>query len=182
MALGDSLTAGWMEPKGYVDILEELLKAKYPRAKIKIINCGIPGDTASGGLHRFNSQVLPHSPDLLIIQFGLNDAYMGFSPTEFADKINRIIAESQQHTQTEIIVISSTHMTPEFDPDQLMEKFYNTLKTSAQQYGCTFVPLHKQWKDTIANGTNPFELVQPDGVHPTMKGYHLMAETIFDFF
>ena len=51
-ALGDSLTYGWMTEHGYLDYLKSMLNKKFPGSRFKIINRGIPGDTAKDGLRR----------------------------------------------------------------------------------------------------------------------------------
>ena len=43
---------------------------------IEIINSGVSGNTTEDALHRFNEDVLDHEPDLVIIQFGINDSYV----------------------------------------------------------------------------------------------------------
>jgi lysophospholipase L1-like esterase len=63
VALGDSLTYGWQEDRGYLDCLEEVLMQRYPRAAPRILNKGVPGDTAAEGLRRVGRDVRPHDPD-----------------------------------------------------------------------------------------------------------------------
>ena len=46
VAIGDSLTYGWMVRKGYLDFLQGMLTEKYPKNGFRLINKGIPGDTA----------------------------------------------------------------------------------------------------------------------------------------
>ena len=64
VALGDSLTAGWMVCKGYIDFLREELTQTYPQAKLKVINDGLSGDTTNYCRYRLRSNILdlhPHS-------------------------------------------------------------------------------------------------------------------------
>ena len=82
VALGDSLTSGWMVRKGYLEYLTEMIEQAYPSARLTIINRGIPGDTADNGRVRVYSDVIAHKPDLVFIQFALNDAVMGYSPQQ----------------------------------------------------------------------------------------------------
>src|SRR3990172_12452360 len=79
VALGDSLTHGWLVRKGYLDFMSEMIKSRYPHRTVKIINRGVPGDTAEGGLARLEHDVIDLNPDLVFIQFGLNDAFSGIS-------------------------------------------------------------------------------------------------------
>ncbi len=94
-ALGDSLTYGWMVEKGYIDFLQDMLQAKYPAATIQFINRGIPGDTAEGGLRRLKEQVIDAHPDLVFVQFALNDAFIGCPLAEYEKNIALIIDRLQ---------------------------------------------------------------------------------------
>ena len=86
--LGDSVTQGCFEcyinEKGLVDTvfepesgysarLRQILSRLYPRAQINVVNAGISGDNAKGGLERMARDVLAFSPDLTVVSFGLND-------------------------------------------------------------------------------------------------------------
>ena len=42
VAIGDSLTYGWMVSKGYLDFLKEMLSEAYPGSSFKLINKGFP--------------------------------------------------------------------------------------------------------------------------------------------
>ena len=61
-ALGDSLTYGWMTERGYLDYLKTMFDTKYPDSSYKILNRGIPGDTAEDGLRRVDKDILRFTP------------------------------------------------------------------------------------------------------------------------
>lgn len=62
VAIGDSLTYGWMAEKGYLDFLGDMLLSKYRKAVLRIVNRGIPGDTAQGGLSASSTMLSPNTP------------------------------------------------------------------------------------------------------------------------
>ena len=77
VALGDSIVAGW--PHG-LDLawparLAERLKAAYPDVQWRVINAGVPGETAPKGYARFEHDIAAAGPQLVLIAFGLNDCY-----------------------------------------------------------------------------------------------------------
>jgi acyl-CoA thioesterase-1 len=78
VAFGDSLTSGWLVP--HRDAWPAQLQARM-RAKgydVTVKNAGIPGDTASNALRRFDQAVAPGT-DICIVEFGLNDRRRGAS-------------------------------------------------------------------------------------------------------
>ena len=181
-ALGDSLTQGWMVSKGYVDYIYEMLSEKYSESKIKIINRGIPGDTSSNGLFRVQRDVLIHEPDLVIVQFALNDAFMGMSSGSFKKTISQIIERIQLDTTSEILLITSVPILFNKNEDKMAEDFYHVLAEISKEKKVEFVQVHKYWKNKVKEGLDSRLLYQADGVHPTVQGYKIMAEAIMEAF
>ncbi|HDP81099.1 MAG TPA: hypothetical protein ENN21_09700 [Spirochaetes bacterium] len=180
-ALGDSLTQGWMVRRGYLDFLEELIREKYPAARFSILNRGIPGDTAHGGLVRVRYDVIEQNPDLVFIQFALNDAFTGYTPKEFGNSISEIIEEIASSSDAEIVLITSVCLGNSRE-DSYVNQYYGQLEKTATEKRLPLVKVHKYWKRKIAEGVEFRKLVQADMVHPTVLGYQLMAEAIMQIF
>ncbi len=67
--LGDSITHG-----GYYIYNVELFQAlRYPGSKVVILNAGISGDNAGGGVKRLDYDVIARNPDRIFVMFGMND-------------------------------------------------------------------------------------------------------------
>jgi acyl-CoA thioesterase-1 len=179
-ALGDSLTYGWMVEKGYLDFLKEMLLSKFSGCVLKIINRGIPGDTADGGLRRLQKHIISVNPDLTLVQFALNDAYSGYPLDEFENNITAIIEGTKNHTSSEIILTTSSSL--EGVEQKFTYRYYDCLKNIAEKENVPIALVHEYWEKKISEGM-PFSLlVQEDRVHPTVEGYRLMAEAIMQLF
>ncbi len=59
-----------------------MLQQNYPEARIELINSGTSGDTCADGL-ALMGLVGPHEPDLVTINFGINDCVMCLGLDEF---------------------------------------------------------------------------------------------------
>ena len=81
--LGDEIT---MEGK-YTYYIEEWVKAYQPELRVQFFNAGMNGDTADNGLARFSASVLSHSPQVVVICYGMNDAKV-FSPNAPVDPVS----------------------------------------------------------------------------------------------
>jgi len=177
VALGDSLTYGWMVKKGYLDFLAAMIQGKYPAAKVDIYNRGIPGDTADGGLRRLRDHVLAMQPDIVSVQFALNDVFVGYEPGQFERNMTAIVRRLKEETSGDILLMTSVALA---DPREnaRAEIFYGVISDLAarEQLPCALV--HAYWQQRIAAGSRWDELVQSDGVHPTEEGYRTMAEAI----
>jgi lysophospholipase L1-like esterase len=78
VALGDSTTAvdDWsgQDVAVYPELLPEALAAFGVRARV--VNAGIGGTTTRDALERLDRDVGTYSPDLVVIQFGINDSWI----------------------------------------------------------------------------------------------------------
>jgi acyl-CoA thioesterase-1 len=181
VALGDSLTQGWMVSKGYVDFLKEMLHAKFPQSRFLLVNSGIPGDTADSGLYRMKWDVLHHNPDCVFIQYAINDAFSGFTEQQFKRSIKGIIDTVRENGDADIVLITSVYI-GDNDDNRRVEGYYHQLEILGKDYRIPVVLTHEYWKKKIREGTFFGSLVQYDGVHPTEEGYRLMAEAIMSIF
>jgi len=175
--LGDSLTEGWMVRKGYTEFLVEFIAEEYKKSNVNFINRGIPGDTAEGGLYRLRGDVLDRDPGLVLVQFGLNDAYMGYPVGRYRSNISAIAENIINDTEAEIILLTSSLI---FDPDEnaMAEEYYSAMAEVAVEKKITLCRAHDYWRTKISSGTPHSSLVQSDGVHPTVEGYRLIAEAL----
>jgi acyl-CoA thioesterase I len=180
-ALGDSLTYGWMTERGFLDYLKVMLNKKYPDTSFKILNRGIPGDTARDGLRRLDSDIIRFRPDLVMIQFALNDAYTDYTPQNFRENINVIISKLKEKTSSELALLTSVAL---LNPHEniMAEKYYAQIYELGSKYSIPVASVHEHWKKRISEGVIHSTLVQSDGIHPTEKGYLLMAEAVFELF
>src|SRR4051812_36132433 len=78
---GDSLTAlaGQGQPKkhvtkGYVRIVQEKLREKYPEKKIEVSWVATGGHTVPDLLKRVDRDVIAKKPTIVVVQIGCNDA------------------------------------------------------------------------------------------------------------
>lgn len=75
---GDSITAQRL----YTRFVEDIVLTRYPQMHITFWNAGVPGDTVKGGYTgdaatRLRRDVFPHSPTVVTVLLGINDAGWG---------------------------------------------------------------------------------------------------------
>lgn len=181
-AIGDSLTAGWMVRKGYIEYFREMIVARYPLCILKIINRGSPGDTADNGLYRLKLDITRHKPDCVFIQYAINDASLGFTSDQFRGYIEGMIKQTREESDSDILLITSSYIGDNQD-NGYIEEFYRQLEILGKEYELPVALVHKYWKQKIDEGEADYlSLVQYDMVHPTELGYRLMAEAIMQLF
>ena len=77
LIVGDSLSAeyGLKRGTGWVPLLEKQLAAEKKTAKV--VNASISGETTSGGRSRLATLLKTHTPSVVVIELGGNDALRG---------------------------------------------------------------------------------------------------------
>ncbi len=80
LARGDSVRIAYLggsitNAPGWRTMTAEWFQEQYPEAKIEGINAGISGTGSPLGVFRLERDVLQHNPDLLFVEFAVNDGY-----------------------------------------------------------------------------------------------------------
>jgi acyl-CoA thioesterase-1 len=172
LGLGDSLTFGYMVPRGYLHILRDLLVARAPKAPPIIDNQGSCGDTAAGGRARLRHLLGDGGPDLALIQFGINDAFGGVPPAAFRRDLEALIMTFQEaNPDGEIVLVPPPPLAWEED-DAQVEPFRDAALVAAEAHGAGLAPVGEFFR----RGHPGAYLA--DGVHPAEKGHAWMAEAI----
>jgi acyl-CoA thioesterase I len=168
LALGDSLTAGYGLPdnEGFTAQLGRALNAAGVNARI--IDGGVSGDTAAGGLARLDWS-LADDPAVVIVELGGNDALRGLDPTATKASLDAIITRLQQ--QNRAILLAGMLAPPNMGADYAAS-FNAIYPDLARQHGVVLYPF---FLDGVAG--NP-SLVQQDGIHPTAEGVAIIVQRI----
>jgi acyl-CoA thioesterase-1 len=92
LALGDSLTAGYMLPEK--DAFPAVLQASLRSAgfDVEVINAGVSGDTSTGALDRLD-WALDGDIDAAIVEVGANDMLRGVEPSIPYQSISTILSK-----------------------------------------------------------------------------------------
>lgn len=171
VAVGDSLTAGLgvNEEESYPAQLEKKLRsAGY---NWRVVNAGISGETSSGTLSRIN-WVMKLRPDIVILETGANDGLRGIDPRVTRKNIDETIRLLKQQHVT--VVLAGMQMFRNLG-QEFTSAFAGMYPALARKYGLIFIPFFLQG---VAGDPS---LNQPDGIHPTAKGYLIITEGIFPF-
>lgn len=169
VAFGDSLTAGLgvTEEEAYPAVLER--KVHEAGFSYRVINAGVSGETTAGGLRRV-PWILQSRPEIVILELGANDGLRGLSLSETKNNLTEIIeALQREHVR---IVLAGMRMPPNYGKEYTgaFEKIFPEL---AARYHLTLIPF---FLEGVAARS---DLNQPDGIHPTAKGYQIIVDKVW---
>jgi acyl-CoA thioesterase-1 len=181
VAFGDSITEGFAVRKGFDHFWMGMLKEKYPKAEITLNNEGVCGDTSFDALARLDWSVIAHAPDLVTVNFGINDMYSDIRLGEFKSNLIEIVEKIIEGSKSEILLLSSEPLlTPKFD--EIVLSYYQILEDVAEEMGVGFVDVHGAWTRKVAEGVPLESLILPGLDHPNESGYRIIAEELMRHF
>jgi acyl-CoA thioesterase I len=168
VAFGDSLTAGFGLPAdaAFPAKLQRALRNKGIDAEV--INAGVSGDTASGGLARLDWS-LPEGADAVILELGANDALRGLDPKVTRTALDSILRRLKERRIE--VLLAGMRAPRNFGPDYAAA-FDAVFPQLASAHNVLFYPFFLEGVAADA------KLNQPDGLHPTAAGVDAIVAAI----
>ena len=156
------------------------LKEKYPYAVINVIVTAIGGENSVKGEARFASEVLTHKPDVLFIDYALNDRMMGLEKSKSA--MTKMIEAALKQGIRIVLLTPSPHQNYNIlDPKNAYEPFKDEVTDLAKQYHIGLSDSYSLFKEKINAGQNVKDLMSQVN-HPNEKGHQIIADGILEWF
>ena len=168
VVLGDSLSAGYGLPRAaaFPEALERALKARGHN--VRMVNAGVSGDTATGGLERLDWSV-PEGTDGVILELGANDMLRGIDPAVTRRALEAIITRLKARGIP--VMLAGMYAQRNLGP-AYTERFDAIYRDLAEKHGLVLYPFFLEG----VSGDRALNL--PDGLHPTAKGIERIVERI----
>ena len=170
VAYGTSLT----EYTGYANDLKTIFEFKYPD-KATVINSGKGASDSNWGRENVESFVADHNPDMVIIEFSINDAFLERSISLGRSKENLLyMVERIRRVNPECEIVLMTMDMPlgiHFDTRPDVEDYYELYRKTAEEEGFFLVDNISDWKELLAEGEEEYLKLVPDGIHPSQQGH-----------
>ena len=171
---GGSIAAGLGVIKSYVDILTESLLKKG----IEVINRSRYKETSFDGIGTFNEDIDFFRPDILLVHFGVDDAFGYVYRSEFQENLVQMIRRAQTRFNPVIFLATSHTFDDPYDMDAV-NIFYRSLRIVASDLGCELIPVHSYWAGYLAEQKlSNKDLILSDCRYPNERGHQVVAEVI----
>lgn len=169
--LGGSITQGSLSstPKTcYAYLVYEWWKKSFPNAEFSFVNGGIGGTTSHYGGARAWKDVLCYRPDIVTVDFSVNDDANEFFEETYEGTLRRLLMAPSAPA---VVVLNNVF----YDTGKNAQEYHNRI---ADHYGIPHVSI----KDTIFPDVESGKIVRaditPDNLHPNDKGHRLVADEI----
>ncbi len=169
--IGGSITQGCLastEEEQYTRLVTKLVRERFGDT-VEYINAPVGGTDSFFGVARVESEVLKYAPDLVVVEFSVNDWGDDFHRETYEGLVRRI-----QKSESHPAVI-------------LLFNYYFGERTSAQQvhlevgeyYDLPCLSMKESFGALQDEGRLDWEDITKDGIHPNDFG-HLMISRLFE--
>ena len=168
---GNSLTAGMgLEPsEAFPALIQNRLDSL--NYDYEVINAGLSGETTASGKNRIN-WVLNQNVDVFVLELGANDGLRGIPLEETRKNLQDIINTVKEKNPDTKIVLAGMQIPPNMGEEYTTE-FRNIFPKLAEENNVELIPF------LLEGVAGDPELNQQDGIHPTAKGYEIVADNVW---
>lgn len=158
----------------------KLLKERYPNAVINVIITAIGGEHSESGEKRFRRDVLPHHPDVLFIDYALNDRMMGTERSRIAWE-KMIKAAQERHIPVILLTPTPHQQFPMNDSSSAYAPFAAGIRELAKKYNTGLADSYAAFEQKLKAGHAVTEYMSQVN-HPNKEGHAIVARTIMKWF
>lgn len=184
---GHSVPAGYFATPyvntfdAYPHLLHKTIKERFPFAVTNVIVTAIGGENSAGGAERFERDVLPHRPDVLTIDYSLNDRGIGLDRARSAWES---MIQSALSRNIKVILCTPTWDNTYYEQNEAWQQLVQhagQVRALADRYEIALADNFRAFARSISE---PADLVRylSHGNHPSKAGHQLAAQEIAKYF
>ncbi len=170
---------------GYPMMIASRFTAFYPEKNVTFINRGVSGNRVKDLKGRWQEDCIDLKPDWVSILIGINDTWRRYDsndPTsveDFENSYRYILARTSEELHANII-ICEPFLLP-YPKDRLkwredLDPKIQVVRRLAEEFQAIYIPLN----EIFASAQYEPNFWAPDGVHPSLSGHALIAQTWLD--
>ena len=184
---GHSVPSGYFAPPlvdsfhAYPHLLHRLIKERFPFAVVNVIVTGIGGETSELGEKRFERDVLTHKPDVVTIDYALNDRMIGVEKAEAS--LRSMIAKALEQN-IKVILLTPIYDQSYFAQDDMwkgLEEQAAMIRRLSEETGVGLADSFLAFEKYIAQGSSLTDLLSHYN-HPSHAGHTLIAKELGYYF
>ena len=183
---GHSVPAGYFKTptvdtfNAYPHLLHVKLKERFPLAVINVIVTAIGGEDSVSGAKRFDRDVLPLHPDVVTIDYGLNDRHLALADSKKA--WTEMVQKCKDRGIKVILFTPSPDQSAKIldDADSLSQQA-TQIRAIAAESGVALVDSYARFREIAAKGGTIADYMSQVN-HPNRKGHDEICGLITPWF
>ena len=156
--------------KSYADIFFEWWEQTFPQAEFSFINAGIGATGSYIGVHRVQKDVLDYEPDLVLVEFSVNDSSSNTSKTTY-DNLVRKILKDENHPAVMLLFMGQTNGANAQDVHVLV----------GFNYKLPMVSYANVISEMMTNNLFTDKQLSGDVTHPSALGHAITGEILWNY-
>lgn len=140
---------------------------KFPDAEINFVNAGIGGTNSYLGVHRVDEQLLAYDPDVVIVEFSVNDGDKVMNKYSYDSLVRKILSHS---TDPAVMLLFTTQE----NGTSLQE----THREIGEAYYLPMLSYREAVYPEVAAGTINWADISPDNIHPNDVGHDIIGQIV----
>lgn len=140
---------------------------KFPNAKVNFVNAGIGGTNSYLGVHRVDDQLLSYNPDVVIVEFSVNDIDRVMNKYSYDSLVRKILGHS---TNPAVMLLFTT-----MDNGTSLQDVH---KEIGEAYDLPMISYHDAVYPEVAAGTLVWRDISPDNIHPNDAGHDIINQIV----
>lgn len=174
-AIGGSITAGGRNTKDpmrrYVQQIAKWFEKTFPGLKVRFVNAGIGGTNSGYGALRVQRDVIAHQPDLVVVEYAVNDS-TGISKLDesYEGVLRQLLSSSTNRAVIELFFMHKDGKSAQPEQEAL-----------GRHYGLPMISFRDAVWPELQAGTVKWETIYDDVVHPNDAGHDIASELLRSF-
>ena len=171
--IGGSITAGSLSSSPnlcYAYLVYNWFEEKFPMSGVEYINAGIGATTSRLGVARAKEDLLSYSPDVVFVEYSVNDSNEEKYMETYEGLIRRILLHMDNPA---VILINSVA----YDSGMNAQDIHNRV---GEYYSLPIVSMKDSIYTEIESGRLNAEMITPDYLHPNDLGHRMLADIIIN--
>ena len=189
VCFGDSTTAERLADGAQLNVYANILRDELPYCGVyaDVINSGIPGDNTCRAIERFGRDVMEHEPDMVVVQFGINDSWADDS----IERVSRVSAgqyrsnlsflvSALRENGSDIVLMTPNPLGKAYEKwryDRL-HMYAETVREISIDHNTMLMDVWSIYKDYSLSAGNDRDDLLLDGMHPNGKGHRLIGDAL----
>ena len=168
--IGGSITQGSLASSHancYAERFFDYWREKFPQANIEGVNAGIGGTNSYLGVHRVDDQLLSFAPDVVVVEFSVNDTDKVMNKYSYDSLVRKIL---NSPSQPAVILLFTTQ-----EDGTSLQEVHREIGTA---YDLPMLSYREIVYPEVAAGTLDWKRISPDNIHPNDVGHGFIGQLL----
>lgn len=169
-AIGGSITQGTAASGSencYASRFFAWWQEKFPECEVNLVNAGIGGTDSYLGVHRLDEQVLSYSPDVVVIEFSVNDTDKTMNKYSYDSLVRKVLSAENKPA---VILLFTTQ--------ENGTSLQDVHKEIGAAYDLPMISYRQAVYPEVEAGTINWKDISPDNIHPNNVGHGIIGQLL----